>query len=75
MLVKESATESGTEYSFSSGCDSLFLVTFQEISVSGREGARDVSAFSFRLLRRRFLINLYAFTITGSEEVCDGDCF
>ena len=33
------------------------------------------SAFSFRLLRRRFLINRHAFTITGSEEVCDGVCF
>ena len=30
------------------------------------------SAFSSRLLWRPFLINLDAFTITGSEEVCDG---
>ena len=33
------------------------------------------SAFSFRLLLKRFLINLHAFTITGSEEVCHGVCF
>ena len=59
-----------------SGCDSLFLVTFQGITISGSEGNRNIEfAFSFRLLRRRFLINLHAFTITGSEEVCDGVCF
>ena len=33
------------------------------------------SAFSSRLLQRRLLKNLHAFTITGSEEVCDGVCF
>ena len=33
------------------------------------------SAFSFQLWRRLFLINLHAFTITGSEGVRDGVCF
>ena len=33
------------------------------------------SAFNLRLLRRRFLINLHAFTITGSKGVCDAVCF
>ena len=58
-----------------SGCDSLFLVTFQEITISGSEGASDGVYFSSSLLRRRFLINLHAFTVTGSEEVCDEVCF
>ena len=56
-----------------SDCDSLFLVTFQEIPLSDSEGACD--GVCFRLLGRRFLINLHAFAITGSEEVCDGVCF
>ena len=56
-----------------SGCDSLFLVTFQEITLSGSEEACD--GVCIRLLERRFLINLHAFAITGSEEVCDGVCF
>ena len=56
-----------------SGCDSLFLVTFQEITLSGSE--RTCDGASFRLLGRRFLINLHAFAITGSEEVYDGVCF
>ena len=56
-----------------SGCDSLFLVTFQEITLSSSEGA--CNGVCFRLLERRFLINLHAFAITGSEEVCDGVCF
>ena len=30
------------------------------------------AAFSFRLWRGLFFINLHAFTITGSEGVCDG---
>ena len=28
-----------------SGCDSMFLVTFQEITISGSEGARDRVCF------------------------------
>ena len=33
------------------------------------------SDFSFRLWRSLFLIMLHAFTLTGSEGVCDGIVF
>ena len=53
-------------------CDTLFLVTFQESMIVAVKEPVMESAFSSRLLWRPFLINLDAFTITGSEEVCDG---
>ena len=34
-----SMTESVTEYAFSLGCESLFLVTFQAFATNGSEGS------------------------------------
>ena len=33
------------------------------------------STFSYGLWQSLFLIKLHAFTVTGSEGVCDGVCF
>ena len=49
-----------------SGCDSLFLVTFQQITqVAVKEPVTQSALGCY----------LHAFAITGSEEVCDGVCF
>ena len=45
MVVKQSATESGKEYAFSSGCESLFLEAFQEFTINGSEKACDGVCF------------------------------
>ena len=46
MAVKECATESVTEYAqLASGCESLFLVTFQEITISSSKEACDGVCF------------------------------
>ena len=58
-----------------SGCESLFLVTFQVFAINGSVGPVMESGFSFRLWRSLFLITLHAFTVTGSEGVRDGVVF
>ena len=57
-----------------SGCESLFLVTFQEITTNSTEKACAGICFYLQAVTELFLINLHVFTITGSEGVCDRVC-
>ena len=58
-----------------SGCENLFLITFQAFAMNGSEGACNGVGFSFSVWRSLFLITLHAFAVTGSEGVSDGVVF
>ena len=70
MVVKETGS-----MLLASGCESLFLVTFQEFTINGSEQTCYGLCIQLQAVTETVLINLHAFTVTGSEGVGDGVCF
>ena len=60
-----------------SGCESLFLVTFQAFAINGSEGACNGVWFQLQAVAESVFDHGFehAFTVTGSEGVRDGVVF